>query len=114
MLKDTPSPPLPDAPSAAITNNKVALAVLPPPSPSSPALDLCACMSNLFQDAQENRLSDLPLTGYSPAKKEGWRRMRSAGISPRETGAFNNVDHSSNSDNSEDDDYSPTPIINVI
>ncbi len=40
--------------------------------------------------------------------------MRSAGISPRETGAFNNVDHSSNSDNSEDDDYSPTPIINII
>ncbi len=38
--------------------------------------------------------------------------MQLAGISPCDIGTFNNVDHSS--DNDEDDDYSPTPIYNVI
>jgi hypothetical protein len=70
MLRDVPSPPLPDAPSAAINNNAVALALLTPPSPVYPALHRLIGRTNLFQDGAENCLSDLPLTGYSPAKKK--------------------------------------------
>jgi hypothetical protein len=103
MSRDVPLLPLLFAPSAAVTNYKVALAVLPPPSAVSPASDWPAGASNLFCNSQEKCLSNLPLMGHSPAKKKGWRRTRLAGISPRATGAFNDVDHSA--DNNVDDDY---------
>jgi hypothetical protein len=56
----------------------------------------------------------IPSMGYSPPTKKGWCWTHLAGISPCDTGAFDNVDHSSNSDNAEDDDYSPTPILNIV
>jgi hypothetical protein len=40
--------------------------------------------------------------------------MRLAGISPCDAGAFDNVDHSFNSEDAEDDDSSPTPIYNAV
>ncbi len=112
VSRDVPSLWSPFAPSTAVTNNKVALAVLPPPSPVSPASDRHASVSYLFCNAQEKHLSNLPSTGYFPAKKKGWHLTQLAGISPHDTGAFDNVDCSS--DNSEDDYYFPTPIYNVI
>jgi hypothetical protein len=48
MTKDTLSPPSPNAPSAAITNNKVALTLLSLPSPTSSALHQRAGVANLF------------------------------------------------------------------
>jgi hypothetical protein len=112
MSRDVLSPPSPFAPSAAITNIEVALAVLPPPSPASPVSDWSAGLSNLFRNSQEKCLSHLPLMGYSPAKKKGWCQMPLTGISPHDTSAFNNGDHSS--DNDEDDDYHPTAIYNIV
>jgi hypothetical protein len=50
MPNHTPSPPIPNAPSTALTNNKVVLALLAPPSPASPALHQCAGVMNLFCD----------------------------------------------------------------
>ncbi len=102
----------PFASSAAVTNNEVALAILPPPSPASPTSDLPAGVSNLFCNSQEKCPSNLPLMGYSLAKKKGWCQMQLAGISPCDMGAFDNVDHSSSDD--ENDDYSPTPIYNMV
>jgi hypothetical protein len=60
MSSNVPSPSLPFAPSAAITNNKVALTVLPPPSPVSPPSDRPAGVSNLFRESQKKLLSDSP------------------------------------------------------
>ncbi len=98
------APPLPNAPSAAITNNKVALATLAPFSPSSHASDRCAGVSNLFwnnakiNNDSNKRAGGLPLTGYSPTKKKVGHASRGAdvprctrgdGISPRDaSGAF--------------------------
>jgi hypothetical protein len=48
MTKDTPLLPLPNVPSATITNNKVVLALLAPPTPSSPALRQHTGVANLF------------------------------------------------------------------
>ena len=82
MSKNPPSPPLPNAPLSAVTNNTVAFLLLPPPSPVSPALHQHAGATNLFWDGSEKCLSDLASIGYSPAKKKGERRTRGAGISP--------------------------------
>ncbi len=111
-LQDAPLPPSPDAPSAAITNNEMALALLAPPSPASPALPRCAGATNLFRDGAKKRHSELPSTGYLPAKKKGGRRTRGAGISPRDAGAF--VDAASYSNNNEDKDYLPTPTYKIV
>ncbi len=83
MSQDSPLPPLPDAPPAAITNNKVALALLAPPSPSSSAFHHHAELANLFRDCVETdtnkRLSNLSLRGYSLAKKKGGSQTRGTG-----------------------------------
>ena len=84
----------------------VALSLLTPPSPLSPALPHCSGVVNLFRDGVEKRLSDLPSTGYSPAKKKGGCRPRGAGISPRDIDAFK-VDVAN--DDAKDGDNSPTP-----
>ena len=98
MSEITPSLPSPDAPSFDVTNNAVAFALLPPPSPVSPASPQCAGATNLFQ---EKRPSNLTSTGYSPVKKKGGWRLRCTGISPRDADA--------DKDNDDDADYSPTP-----
>ncbi len=67
QAQDAPSPPSPNAPSAAVTNNKVALTLVAPPSPASPALPWRAKATNLFQDGAKKHHSDLPSTSYSPA-----------------------------------------------
>ncbi len=88
MTKDASSPPLPDAASTAVTNNKVSLALFAPPSPVSPALHWHAGVRNLFPDGAKTdtnkRVSNLPSTGYSPAKKKGSCRTHGAGMSPRD------------------------------
>ena len=119
MSQDSPSLPLPNAPPAASTNNKVALALLAPPSPSSPTLHRCAGVANLFCDSVENdahkRLFNLSLTGYSPAKKKGGSQKRSAGkggsqkrgniITPRESFETGNAADCIDSDKEEDGGY---------
>ena len=75
MSQDRPPPPSPDAPPAAVTNDKVALALLAPPSPTLPVLHQRAGMANLFRDCvkidDHKRLSNLPLMGFSHTKKKG-------------------------------------------
>ena len=70
MSQDSPSPPSTNAPPAAITNIKVAFALLAPPSPSSPTFHRRAGVANLFHDCIETdankRLSNLSSTGYPP------------------------------------------------
>ena len=112
MSQDTPSPPLPDGPSTADTINKVVLALIAPPSPASPASPRCAGAMNLFRDGAEKHHSDLPSTGYLPAKKKGGRCTQSAGISPHDAEAF--VDDASDGNNNKDKDYSPTPTYKIV
>jgi hypothetical protein len=123
MSQDATPPLLPNAPSAAVTNNKVELALLAPPSPVSPALHQHARVTNLFQDGAKKHHSNLPLTGYSPAKKKGvrvahgvggWRHTRSDGISPWDPFDVLNDDalEVCNKDNDSDEgdpNYLPTP-----
>jgi hypothetical protein len=112
MSQDAPSPPSPDTPSTTVMNNKVALALVAPPSPASPASPRCAGAINLFRDGAEKHHSDLPSTGYLPAKKKGGRCTQSAGISPHDAEAF--IDDASDGDNDEDKDYSPTPTYKIV
>ena len=67
MSQDRPPPPSPDAPPAAVTNDKVALALLAPHQRAG--------MANLFRDCvkidDHKRLSNLPLMGFSHTKKKG-------------------------------------------
>jgi hypothetical protein len=107
-----PPPPLPSAPSAAVTNSKVALALIAPPSPVSPAPHGRAGGTNLFRDGVKKRHSDLPSTGYSPAKKKGGRRTCNAGISPCDANEF--ADAGSDGDDDDDEDYSPTPAYKIV
>jgi hypothetical protein len=112
MSQDAPSPPSLDAPSAAITNNKVALALFVPPSPASPALPRRAGAMNLFRDGTKKHHSDLPSTGYLPAKKKGRRHTCGAGISPCNAEAF--VNDASDGNNDKDKDHSPTPTYKIV
>ena len=108
MTTNSPPPRSPHAPPAAITNCEVALARLPPPSAASPASPRRAGAANLFQDCSEKRASDLASTGYSPAKKKGGRRLRGTSVSPRDAYL---IDDGFHSDESDDEDYLPTPIV---
>jgi hypothetical protein len=112
MSQDTPSPPLPDGPSTADTINKVVLALIAPPSPASPASPQRAGATNLFQDSTKKHHSDLPSTGYLPAKKKGGRRTPGTGISPCNAEAF--VADASDGDDDEDKDYLPTPTYKIV
>ena len=106
------NPPLlpPNAPPPAATNAAVKLSLLTPSSPSSPASPRRAEAGNLFHDASEKQLLDLVSMGYSLAKKKGGRHTRGALISSRDTILLaNNV----SSDNSDNEDYSPTPIVHI-
>jgi hypothetical protein len=118
MTKDTPLPPLPDAPFAAITNNKMAFTLLGPPSPTSPALHQCAGMANLFRDSSNTdtnkRVSDLSSMGYSSAKKKGGSCTHGTDISPCNEFDMCNADACVVSDKEEDEDYSPTPAYKLI
>ncbi len=108
----TPPPPSPYAPSAAVTNSEVALALIAPPSPASPAPHGRAGGTNLFRDGVKKRHSNLSSTGYSPAKKKGGRRTRDTGISPRDANEF--PDAGSDGDDDNDKDYSPTPAYKIV
>lgn len=108
MTTNPPPPRSPHAPPAAVTNCEVALARLPPPSAASPASPRRAGAANLFQDCSEKRASDLASTGYSPAKKKGGRRLRGTSVSPRDAYL---IDDGFPSDESDDEDYLPTPIV---
>jgi hypothetical protein len=112
MSQDTPSSPSPDAPSTAVTNNEVVLALVAPPSPASPELPQCAGATNLFQDGTKKHHSDLSSTKYLPAKKKGGHRTSGAGISPRDAEAF--VAEASDDNNNEDKDYLPTPTYKIV
>ena len=98
MSRNHPSPHSPNAPLSDVTNNAVAFALLPPPSPLSPASPQCS----------KKRASDLTSTGYSPAKKKGGRRLRGTSVSPRDAYL---IDDGFPSDESVDEDYLPTPIV---
>ncbi len=98
MIDKILSPPLPDAPSAADTNNEISRALVTSPSPVSPRLHQSAGARNLFQDGTKTgdtskRAGELPSMGYSPAKKKGGPIVHGAGgghhtcgdgISPRD------------------------------
>jgi hypothetical protein len=127
-LQDVPPLPLPDAPSATVTNSKVALALIAPPSPVSTAPHSHAGGTNLFQDGAEKHHSNLPLMGFSPAKNKGGRvassggcgrRTRSDGISPcnpfdvLNDNALEACDNDSNN-NKDDATYLPTPMYKKI
>jgi hypothetical protein len=123
ILKDAPPLPSPNAPSAEVTNIKVAIALLAPPSPASPTLYRRAGVTNLFRDGAKKHHSDLPLTGYSPAKKKGGRVAhsvgggrctRSDGMSPCNPFDVLNDDalqvrNNNNNDDEGDPNYLPTP-----
>ncbi len=108
MSGKTPPPPSPNAPPPAATNAAVALSQLAPLCPSSPASPRRAGAGNLFRDASEKQVLDLVSTGYSPAKKKVGRRTRGALSSPHNTAILAN---DASSDNSDNKDYSPTPIV---
>ena len=55
MSRNHPSPPSPNAPSSDVTNDAVAFALLPPPSPLSPASPQRSGATNLFQECSEKR-----------------------------------------------------------
>ena len=57
MSQDMPLPTLPGAPTAAITNNAVALVLLTPPSPTSPTLHWHAGLTNLSGIASKRTLT---------------------------------------------------------
>ncbi len=90
------------------SNNKVALVLLTPPSPVSPASHRHIGRTNLFRDCAEKHLSDLPLMGYSPAKKKVVNHTCGIGISPRD------ADDASDSNKNEDKDYSSTPAYKIV
>ena len=102
-----PPPRLPDAPPASVTNSKVALTLLPPPSSASPASPRHVGAANIFQDCSEKQASDIALTGYSPAKKKGVGRLRGTLVSPRDAYLIAK-DFPSGKDN---ENYVPTLII---
>ncbi len=112
MSRDVPPLSSPNAPSAAVTNNQVSLALLAHPSPASPASHRYAQVTNLFQDVAKKHIFDLPSTGYSPAKKKGGRCTRNAEISPCDMDEFANA--SLDVDNNDDEDYSPTPAYKIV
>ena len=107
MSRNHTSPRSPNAPSSDVTNDAVASALLPPPSTLSPASPQRAGATNLFQGCSEKRSSDLASTGYSPAKKKGGRRIRGAGISPRDADLIAEAFPS----DEDDDDYVPTQTV---
>jgi hypothetical protein len=109
MSQNHPSPRLPNAPLSDVTNDAVAFALLPPPSPLSPASPQRSGATNLFQECSEKRASDLASTGYSPAKKKGGRRIRGAGISPRDADLIAEAFPS----DEDDDDYVPTQTVSL-
>ena len=109
MSRNHTSPRSPNAPSSDVTNDAVASALLPPPTTLSPASPQRAGATNLFQGCSEKRSSDLALTGYSPAKKKGGRRIRGMGISPRDADLFAKAFPS----DEDDDDYVPTQTIRL-
>jgi hypothetical protein len=93
-------------------NKEVALALLAPHSPASPASHRLAGKMHLFRDGAEKHLSDLPTRGYSPAKKKGGNHTRGTGIIPCNADAF--ADDASNSKEDEDEDYSPTSAYKIV
>jgi hypothetical protein len=109
MSQNHPLPRSPNAPSSDVTNDAVAFALLPPPSPLSPASPQCSSATNLFQECSKKRASDLASTGYSPAKKKGGRRIRGAGISPRDADLIAEAFPS----DKDDDDYVPTQTVRL-
>ncbi len=133
MLRDVPLLPLPDSPSAVVTNNEILRALIAPPSTVSPVLLQCAGMRNLFPDDAKTsdtnkRVGELPSTGYSPTKKKGGRLawgfasgslMRREGISlcnSLNTCKDNLLDASSGylDDSSDVNYYSPTPTYKML
>jgi hypothetical protein len=109
MSRSHPSPRSPNAPSSDVTNDEIAFVLLPPPSTLSPASPQRAGATNLFQECSEKRSLDLALTGYSPAKKKGGRRIRSTGISPRDADLIAEAFPS----DEDDDDYVPTQTVRL-
>jgi hypothetical protein len=109
MSRNHPSPRSPNAPSSVVTNDAVAFALLPPPSPLSPVLPQRSGATNLFQECSEKRASDLTSTGYSPAKKKGGRFIRVAGISPRDADLIAEAFPS----DEDDDNYVPTQTVSL-
>ena len=107
MSRNHPSPRSPNAPSSDVTIDAVAFALLPPPSPLSPASPQRSGATNLFQECSEKQASDIASTGYSPAKKKGGRRIRGAGISPRDADLIAEAFPS----DEDDDDYVPTQTV---
>jgi hypothetical protein len=101
MSQNHPWPRSPDVPPAAVTNCEVTLALLPPPSSTSPALPRRVVVANIFQDCSEKQALDLALTGYSPTKKKGGRRLRGASVSPRDADLIADDFPSDKSDNEE-------------
>jgi hypothetical protein len=108
MSQNHPPPRLPDAPPATVTNCKVALALLPPPSLTSPASPRHVVAANIFQDCSKKQASDLASTGYSPAKKKGGHCLCGASVSPRDADLIADDFPSDKSDNEE---YLPTLIL---
>jgi hypothetical protein len=109
MSQNHPSPRSPNAPLSDVTNNAVVFALVPPPSPLSPASPQRSGATNLFQECSEKQASDLALTGYSPAKKKGGRCIRGAGISPRDADLIAKAFPS----DEDDDDYVPTQTVSL-
>ena len=109
MSRNHPSPRSPNAPSSDVTNDAIAFALLPPPSPLSPTSPQRSGATNLFQECSEKRASDLASTGYSPVKKKGGRRIRGAGISPRDADLIAEAFPS----DEDDDDYVPTQTVSL-
>jgi hypothetical protein len=108
MSQNHPPPRSPDAPPAAVTNCEVTLALLPPPSSTSPASPRRVVAANIFQDCSKKQASDLALTGYSSAKKKGGRRLCGASVILRDADLTANDFPSDESNNEE---YLPTPIL---
>jgi hypothetical protein len=108
MSQNHPPPRSPDAPTAAVTNCEVALALFPPPSSTSPASPRRIVTANIFKDCFEKRASDLATTGYSPAKKKGGRRLRGTSVSPQDADL---IADDFPSDESNNEEYVPTLIV---
>jgi hypothetical protein len=112
MSKDVPLPPLPDAPSAAITDNEVVLTLLTSTSPVPHLSHRLVGRTILFWGGAEKHLSDLLMAGYSPAKKKVGNRTGGAATCPCNADAFANDASDSNED--EDKGYSPTPTYKIV
>jgi hypothetical protein len=74
----------------------------------SPALHRLIRRRNLFRNCAAKCLTDLPSTGYSPAKKKEVSCTHGIGISPCD------ADDASDSNKDEDEDYSPAPTYKIV